>query len=118
MKAAEPFNSRFLQRLKLARGRSCFEEGTRHARCMVLLVAVGTMYAKVGTARVLAGRRVLCVEGGEVGSRTLIAAWASGAAHIGSVAPLEAHRALSRGGGDGPGLASSDDTNKGDGCLK
>jgi hypothetical protein len=39
--AAKPVDSRFLQLLKLARGGVCFEEWTRGARCVVLVIAVG-----------------------------------------------------------------------------
>ena len=56
----------------------------------MLVVAIGTYDVIMGASRVLAGGRVLRVEGGEVRPRTLVTVWGPGAAHIGSVAPFEA----------------------------
>src|ERR1700760_2953177 len=67
---------------------------------------------------VLARGRVLSMKGGEVGARALVACWGPGAAGVGSMAPFEARRALPRGRGHGPRLASSRDANEGDGCLQ
>ena len=56
----------------------------------MLVVAVGTPDAIVGATHVLAGGRMLRMEGSEVGPRALVALGVMGAAHIGSVAPFEA----------------------------
>ena len=84
---------------------------------MVLSVAVGTQDAVVGALRVLAGGRVLLVEGGDVLARALVAVGGPGTAYVGSVAPFKACRALPRSLRDRPREASSHDTYKGDGSL-
>ena len=81
-------------------------------RGMVSVVAIGTSDASVGAVLVLARLCVLGVKGGEMGTGALVAHWEPGLAGIGSVAPFEARGTLSCGRGDGPGLASPDDTNE------
>ena len=78
------------------------------------VVAIGTSDASVGAVLVSARLCVLGVKGRKMGASALVARWEPGLAGIGSVAPFEARGTLSCGGGDGPGLASPDDTNKRD----
>jgi hypothetical protein len=78
----------------------------------MLVMAIDTQDVVMGTCRVLAGRCMMAVIGGEVVSGALIANGVPGAAGIRSVAPLEARGTLTSGGGDCPREASSNDTYK------
>jgi hypothetical protein len=79
----------------------------------VLLIAVGTLDAKVSTARILAVGYVLGVVGGKMVAGALVAVRFPGATNVRRVAPFEARGALARCGGYGPGQASSYDAHEG-----
>jgi hypothetical protein len=108
----ESLDPLLLQLLELARMTACLEEWARHARRVVLLIAIGTLDAKVGAARIFAIGCVLGVVGGEMVARALIAVRFPGSANVRRVAPFEARGALACCRGNGPWEASSDDANE------